>query len=133
MTNDPLTNSDIAMHGGTRGGEDPVLSEMQSAYEAVKKSVSDGGSLLPKSDGNYAHWYLEKLVILRTILDMPDPLIVPVLDAKAPMGHSHPIINEGLMLPPGEDIRILEDLADLGLLKRALHNHVNLCPGCRPW
>ena len=71
-----------------------------------------------------------KLALLRALLLLPDPRAQPTLHPFAPKGHALRDVEEALGLELGDSLELLEDLADLGLLKRELFNHVNLCPHC---
>ena len=72
-----------------------------------------------------------KITMLRSLLTMENPVLRPVLDAVAPLGHAYPEVSEVLDLEPGHEIFALEDLADLGVLERTLRNQVHTCPACR--
>ncbi len=56
--------------------------------------------------------------------------LAPSLDPGAARGHAFPAIDERLGVAPGEGLSVLEELCDLGLLTRELHNQVHVCPHC---
>ena len=72
----------------------------------------------------------QKLQLLKALLELPEPILVPELHPHAPEGHALPEVEEAFGLAPGEGLRMAEDLADVGLLERSLLNRVNLCPRC---
>jgi hypothetical protein len=102
------------------------LQELEKAKVCINQSLSEGGLALK---GQYPRRYVEKLAVLRALISMNDPVITPDLDPLAPRGHSYNILK-GDLNRLGEDLYLLEELADLGLLKRELFNCINLCPNC---
>jgi hypothetical protein len=71
-----------------------------------------------------------RIGLLSSLLSGTDPVLLPELDAAAPLGHSFASVRSALGVSRGEDIEALEELADQGLLKRQLHNRIHLCPSC---
>lgn len=72
-----------------------------------------------------------KIDVLRHALQVGSFGLVPQLHPGAPLGHAYPAVEDILRVPPGHAIDVLEELCDLGLLKRKLHNRVHSCPKCR--
>ena len=70
-----------------------------------------------------------RLSILQDVLHRHDG-IVPQLDPFAPAGHAFAEAERLLGVAAGEARPVLEELADLGLLQRELHNRVHVCPQC---
>lgn len=73
------------------------------------------------------------LELLAQCLASEDACLSPTPDPRAPRAHACPRVEEPLGLPPGAGLEVLEHLADLGLLRRDLHNLVHLCPACTSW
>ena len=71
-----------------------------------------------------------RLAILQDVLHRTDGGLPPQLDPFAPAGHSWPEAERLLGVAAGEARPVLEELADLGLLQRKLHNRVHVCPQC---
>ena len=99
------------------------------AVELLERIEREGGST-SEEPSRYAANQRRKLAVLRVLLSMDEPQILPRLDHRAPNGHACPWIEESFELEPGGGLTILEELADLGLLQRQLRNVVNLCPKC---
>ena len=72
----------------------------------------------------------DKLALLREALARPDVGITPQLSPFAATGHGYPIADRTLGVQTGEARSGLEELAELGLLRRELHNRVHVCPKC---
>ena len=71
-----------------------------------------------------------QLLLLRALLRMKRGVILPVPDQGARLGHGYPGAEQILKLDPDPTLATLEDLAELGLLSRELHNRVHVCPDC---
>lgn len=129
MAREAVIHSRDDPHGGCAFDRDAFLSEIAQARMLVHQSLANTEQQAGV-EGNFPRGYVEKLAVLRALLSMRDSLIVPELDPRAPRGHSYPILDEERSLMD-EDRVLLEELADLGLLKRELHNLINLCPHCQ--
>ena len=71
-----------------------------------------------------------KLAILARACAEPGRGLTPSLAPFAARGHDYPAIDR-LLFPFATDARsVLEELADLDLLRRELHNRVHVCPRC---
>lgn len=81
--------------------------------------------------GGYSQSYRGQLAILRALLGMRDGVLAPEPDPRAALGWRFPRIETELQLEPGGGFEVLEELADLGLLKRKLAGHVHVCSKCR--
>ena len=71
-----------------------------------------------------------KLAILRLALANPVVGLAPELSPFATTGHEYPAVDRVLAVHGTEARPVLEELADLGLLERHLHNRVHVCPHC---
>ena len=71
---------------------------------------------------------------LRVLTDIasssPETRIEPKASRTARLGYHFPRYSELLGCNPGEEIAVLESLADLGCLSRELFEQVDLCPFC---
>ena len=90
----------------------------------------EGSHERPQSLASQSPRYRRKLALLRALLEMPDGRLRPELDHRAPLGHACSWIDESLGLEPGLGLEVLEELADLELLRRELVNRVHVCPKC---
>ena len=84
-----------------------------------------------EAPGDYVGETATKLELLRRLHATHAGRIEPVLEPVARLGHAFPDVEALFGLPPGEGFDVLEDLADLGLVQRELHNRVHACPRCR--
>lgn len=119
-------------------GQAALGRSIERAIQAIELLIERG--LLKRKDGaeaaagadlsGYSKAYRQKLAILRALVDMTDPVIVPRLEPTAPLGHSCPAIDESLGLPPGGGLIVLASLAEHGLLRTELHNRIHTCPDC---
>ncbi|MEW6747212.1 MAG: hypothetical protein AB1486_31145 [Planctomycetota bacterium] len=73
----------------------------------------------------------QKLDLLAQLLRTHQGLLVPELDPLAPQGHTIELADRVLSVERGRSLEALEELADLGLLRREPHNVIHVCPECR--
>jgi GGDEF domain-containing protein len=126
------SNTVIEAESAPASIEDRMVRQIAEAVEHLAAaSPREDGSDEPQNPIQYSKGYLAKLAVLRALLEMEDPVITPTLDPVAPRGHACAPIDKALSVPAGESLRILDDLADLGLLERDLFNLVHVCPGCQ--
>ena len=104
---------------------------LRPSSEQESSEASAGPGSVSTSGSSFEHLRETKLRLLRRLLEQRDPLLVPELDPLAPKGHSLRALEGELNLPAGGSLDLLEDMADLGLLRRELHNQIHLCPRCR--
>ena len=102
-----------------------LLGELGSSIDRMLGQAGSGHL------GERSKTYTFGLVILRTIHSLQPSLLEPSLDARAPLGHSCPELDQLVGLEPGGSLEILEELADLGLLQRQLFNLIHTCPQCQ--
>ncbi|HEX6810795.1 MAG TPA: hypothetical protein VF384_04145 [Planctomycetota bacterium] len=123
-----------------------VIDEKDSSLGELRRLAStlDGlgeavGSLSPDLDWDASHepgespsgpGLQEKLAVLREALSRPDVGITPQLSPFAATGHGYALADRTLGVQSGEARAGLEELAELGLLRRELHNRVHVCPKC---
>jgi hypothetical protein len=71
-----------------------------------------------------------KLDILRIALTRQDHAITAELNPTSPTGHGYAVTDQLLKVSAGESRPILEELAELGLLRRELQNRIHVCSQC---
>jgi diguanylate cyclase (GGDEF)-like protein len=72
-----------------------------------------------------------RLKVLRYIAEGgPGTRIEPVASDTARVGHHYPEISKALGIKPGEELSLLESLAETGCLARELVDKVDICPYC---
>ncbi len=72
-----------------------------------------------------------RLKILTAIAGLaPQRRLEPEISKTARLGYHFPSLSELLGCNPGDEIEILESLADLGCLSRQLFQQIDLCPFC---
>ena len=86
---------------------------------------------LDARQGGYTRSYRGQLAVLRALLGLRDGCLTPEPDPAAPLGYRFRMVEEQLALEPGGGFEVLEELADLGLLKRTLVGHVQICSACQ--
>ena len=109
---------------GAQAGEDEGVSAARMRPDAP-------ADRRPAVPAGYSELYRRKLDVLRSLLERRDAVLTPVPAPFAALGHAVPEVDERLGVAPGEGLNVLEDLADLGLLERELHNRIHVCPKCR--
>jgi rubrerythrin len=72
----------------------------------------------------------DRLAILRLAQTAPGQGLAPTLAPFARLGHEWRRVDRILAGKAGDAHGVLEELADLGLLRRTLNNRVHLCPRC---
>jgi GGDEF domain-containing protein len=112
-------------------GELRRLASTVDGLGAAVASLSQGDWEPAESDeGLSGPGLQDKLALLREALSRPDLGIAPQLSPFAGTGHAYPIADRMFGVQSGEARSGLEELAELGLLRRELHNRVHVCPKC---
>lgn len=103
---------------------------LDESVEVIDRILQLERGIDPRA-GGYTQSYRGQLAILRALLGMRDGVLQPEPDPHAPLGWRFARIEEQLELERGGGVEVLEELADLGLLKRELAGHVHVCTKCR--
>lgn len=90
-----------------------------AAGQACPPCGIDGGTKAGRSLG-----------LLAALLSHNPSRLAPELDPTSPLGHRYPFADEKLAMEPGDTIRALEELSDLGLFQRTLVNRIHVCSEC---
>ena len=123
------------MSDSTKSDSASALDRLGSLVQQIESSLTDLANdpappvretLPPASERDRL-----KLEVLRIIGETKEQALIPRTDPVAPLGHSFPEIERPLALAPGDAIPLLEQLCDLNLLDRTLHNRVHTCERCR--
>jgi len=103
---------------------DPLGGVGQTDVAAAGEGGSNGSSVWSEES---------KVRLLAWVADAGSVVLRPSPCPHAPLGHAYPSLEKHCSIRPGEAVRLLEDLADFGVLARRLANRVHLCPNCRHW
>ena len=108
-----------------------LASTVDGLGEAVASLSQDlGWEPADADEGQSGPSLQDKLALLGEALSRPDAGIAPQLNPFAAIGHGYPNADRTLGVQTGEARTVLEELAELGLLRRELHNRVHVCPKC---
>ncbi|HEU4418038.1 MAG TPA: hypothetical protein VFT55_03815 [Planctomycetota bacterium] len=124
--------------GATHGKDRSSLGELRrlaSTVDGLGEAVASlsqdlGWEPADADEGQSGPSLQDKLALLGEALSRPDAGIAPQLNPFAPIGHGYPNADRTLGVQTGEARTVLEELAELGLLRRELHNRVHVCPKC---
>lgn len=124
--------------GATHGKERSSLGELRrlaSTVDGLGEAVASlsqdlGWEPADADEGQVGPSLQDKLALLGEALSRPDMGIAPQLNPFAAIGHGYPNADRTLAVQTGEARSGLEELAELGLLRRELHNRVHVCPKC---
>lgn len=103
------------------------------ASDIVTPETAPEPAALPPSEQTHTWSDDFKIQLLRWVADEGPEVLRPVPYPEAPLGHAYPRLEKHWDIQPGQAVRVLEDLADFGVLSRGLANRVHLCPVCRRW
>jgi len=121
----------------TAAEERPPVRSLRSVYTEQDARPTDQaivGAAAAEAVTSGQPWSEEfRIRILRWVADEGPAVLRPVPDPAAPFGHAYPRLEHRFKLSSGDAVRVLEDLADFGVLARTLANRVHLCPQCRRW
>lgn len=121
---------------GLSGGRPPIRSpDFLSENAAVDGDTGAGTPQEGPTPGEHDAVWSDafKIQLLRWVADQGPEVLRPVPCPDASLGYAHPRLEKHWNMRPGEAIRVLEDLADFGVLTRRLADRVHLCPACRRW
>ncbi len=74
-----------------------------------------------------------KIQVLQWTVEEGPGVLRPVPCPAVTLGHAYPRLEERFGINSSDAVRVLEDMADFGVIQRTLFNRVHVCPNCRRW
>ena len=129
--------NELDKHLATLGETQPPTRSLRALFpdaDSAKPESRQAGAETSASTADTRPWSEGfKIQVLRWVAEEGPGTLRPVPCPAVTLGHAYPRLEDRFGIDSSDAIRALEDMADFGVLRRALSNRVHVCPHCRRW